>query len=388
MPHKPFNLFKRPTTKKSKFIYYVQFYDDEGNRITARSTGQTSKSAAETWAYEQLKRGIIASQKNITFGQYAQDWWIWDKCYYVKGKLARGGDISRAYVDLMRAYLENHILLFFEKKKLQKINTLMIEKWMMGLREKPGRTGNLLSHTTVNHCLTCLKIMLKEAVRLEYLNKSPAASIVQLKENQKEKSILTIDEVRELFQDDNIDQVWGGDRRHYTLNILGASTGMRLGEVQALQVRYVHDNYISVVLNWDPKYGFKIPKRNSHREIPIPFKTSSYLQELISISPYIEPDDFVFFGNHRKTPIRNEVILKELYKAFEKIGISPEERKKRNITFHSWRHFYNSMMRGKIHDSKLRRLTGHRTLEMTEHYTHFKIEDFQDVVKIQEDFFG
>ena len=162
---------------------------------------------------------------------------------------------------------------------------------------------------------------------------------------------------------------------------------MRLGECQALQIQHVHNDYVSVVNNWDSKYGLKVPKRNSFREIPIPKKTSFYLKELISISPYQAAEDFIFFWNDSKTPIRGELILKALYKAFENIGIISEEREERNITFHSWRHFYNTLMRGKVHDAKLRRLTGHKTLEMTEHYTHFNLEDFQDVVKIQEEYF-
>jgi hypothetical protein len=44
--HKPFHIFKRPTTKKGKFVYYVQFYDEDGERMTARSSGQTSRAAA------------------------------------------------------------------------------------------------------------------------------------------------------------------------------------------------------------------------------------------------------------------------------------------------------------------------------------------------------
>ena len=184
MAHRAFNLYKRPTTKNGKYIYYVQFYDEYGNRLTARSTGQTSKAAAENWSYEQLRKGIIATDKNITFGRFAKDWWIWDKCQYVKGRRARGANISRAYIDSMRRILDLHILPFFRDKKLQKINSRMIENWVMTLREKSGKNGNTLSHTTVNHCLTCLKIMLKEAVRLEYLSKSPATSIIQLKEDQ------------------------------------------------------------------------------------------------------------------------------------------------------------------------------------------------------------
>ena len=72
--HNPYNLYKRPTTKKNRYIFYVKFYDPEGNRLTAMSSGQTSRAAAEVWAHEQLKKGIITTEKNITFGKYAEDW--------------------------------------------------------------------------------------------------------------------------------------------------------------------------------------------------------------------------------------------------------------------------------------------------------------------------
>ena len=112
MTHKPFNLYKRPTTRKDKNVYYVRFYDETDKRLTAKSTAQTSKSAAEAWAFEQLKQGLVTIKKNITFGQYAQDWWIWDKCQYVKGKLARGSSLSRTYADSMKSYLLNPELFF------------------------------------------------------------------------------------------------------------------------------------------------------------------------------------------------------------------------------------------------------------------------------------
>ncbi len=387
MTHKPYNLYKRPIKKTGKYIYYVQFYDEAGNRMTARSTGQTSKAAAETLAIEQIKRGLITAQKNITFGQYSQDWWIWDKCQYIKGRVARGANISMDYTDSMQTYLTMHIFPYFANKRLQKITSRMIETWVMGLRDKIGRTGKPLSNSTVNHCLTCLKIMLKEAVRLDYLNKSPAESITQLRETPKEKSILTIDEVKELLQDDNIARVWNNDLVHFTINLLAASTGMRMGEIQGLQVQHVHNEYVGVYHSFSRKYGIKGAKWSSERDVPIPSRTFNHLSELIGLSPFKYPEDLVFFGKDRKAPIHNKIISDRLYKAFEKIGVSPEEREKRNISFHSWRYFYNSMMRGKIHDSKLRRLTGHKTLAMTERYTTFNLQDFQDVLRIQEEYF-
>lgn len=387
MPHKPFNIYKRPTTKKNKHIYYVQFYDEEGNRLPGRSSGQTSKAAAETWAHEQLKRGIITPQKEISFGKYAEAWWDYDRCPYIQGKLARGFEISRTHAQDMRSTLTRHILPYFAEKKLQKINARMIEKWMLELRQKVGKTGNILSPTTVNRCLTCLKVMLKEAVRLEYIHKNPAAAVLPLKERQKRKSILTENEVKKLFGPGSLENIWSDDLFHFALNLLAATTGMRLGEIRGLMNQYVFESYIDVQWSWG-KHGLQRPKRDSMRKIPILKITSAALHELMGISPYPDPEDFVFYGTQGKRPIENKDIYDKLYIAFENIGISPGDRKVRNITFHSWRHLFNSFMRGKIPDSKLQRLTGHQTKEMVEHYTTWSPEDFRDVVKIQEERFG
>lgn len=383
MAHKPFNVYKRPTKKKNKHIYYVQFYDDEGNRLPGRSSGQSSRAAAETWAHAQLKKGIISPLKDITFGKYAKDWWVYDQCPYIQGKMARGFELSRVHAQDMRRLLTRHILPFFENKKLQKINARIIEKWMLELREKLGKTGNKLSPTTINRCLTCLKVMLKEAVRFEYLNKNPAASVLPLKENQRRKSILTLAEMKRLFAEGALEEVWEDDLFHYALNLLSATTGMRLGEVRGLTNQCVFKSYVDIQWSWG-KFGIQRPKRDSMRKVPIPRITSAALHELMCIAPYQDPESLVFFGSSGERPIENTAIYDVLYRAFENIGISHYERRARNITFHSWRHLYNSIMRGKIPDSKLQRLTGHQTKEMVEHYTNWTIDDYQDALEIQE----
>ena len=38
MPHEPFHVYPRRNLK-GKNIWYVRFYDESGNRMTARSTG-------------------------------------------------------------------------------------------------------------------------------------------------------------------------------------------------------------------------------------------------------------------------------------------------------------------------------------------------------------
>ncbi|MBA7550164.1 hypothetical protein ES705_42672 [subsurface metagenome] len=161
-----------------------------------------------------------------------------------------------------------------------------------------------------------------------------------------------------------------------------------MGECQGLQNQFVYEGYVDVKNTWIRKYGLKDePKKGSKRKIPIPSKTQSYLNEIISMSPYTDPEDLVFWGLDARRPLGSKIILNTLYKAFVNIKITEEDRRQRNITFHSWRHFYNSFLRGKVPDVKLQRLTGHRTQEMTDLYTSFRVEDFKDVLKIQEEFF-
>lgn len=350
--------------------------------MIVRSSGETSKLAAEAWAIDQLNRGLITTNERLLFAEFAKSWWVWGECKYLEGKLARGKSISRSYADAQRSYLVHHILPAFKDRRLTSIQTADIEEWLLQLRKDSS-----LSPTTINHCLVTLKIMFKEAHRIGILPKNPAAKVEPLKESPKQKTILSREEVRALFTGDALNTVWGRDLPFYTMNLLAATTGMRMGEVQALQVQDVHPEFVSVVHSWDRKYGLKDPKRNSKREIPIPTITANYLEATIRYLRHDKPEDLVFSLNGR-IPFGNRTILEGFRRALERIGITPEKRAARNLTFHGWRHWFNSMLREKIPDYKLQRLTGHRTIEMTEHYTHVRLEDFQDVRNLQDQFFA
>lgn len=58
------------------------------------------------------------------------------------------------------------------------------------------------------------------------------------------------------------------------------------------------------------------------------------------------------------------------YKAMDKIGISEAERKKRGITFHSWRHkFTTDCVLSNMHPEKIMTFAGHKSREMLARYT-------------------
>ena len=364
---------------------YVQFRDlDTGKRLTAVSSHETSRGRAESWAIEQLRKGVVTSKANMSFSQFAEDWWTWGQSMYIEKKHAKGLRLSRGYADNNKRILEKYILPNFGATRLSKITPALLEDFQMSLTKSEPDQEALLPKT-VNNIFTILRVMLREAFRLGYIPTNPAFAISDLMDTSKQKGFLNQAEFKLIFDPSRIEEIWK-DFRHYTLNQLAAMTGARMGEIQALQIKDVHENYIDINKSWDRKYGPQDPKWGSFRKVRIPEMVHSNLAKIIANSPYPDPDDLVFWGKDGRKPIDHKTILTVLYAAFDKIGIPEEARNKsqRNITFHSWRYLLNSWCRGKLADSKLRLITGHKTEAMTDHYTQFTVEDFDDFAKIQE----
>ena len=213
MDAKPYELYKK------NGIYYVRFRDGDGKRH-AVTTKQRKKTVAERVALRLYTEHRLSAEGNITFLEYSKNWWIYDSCEYVKYRNRKNRILSPTYVDVNRIYLQKHILPYFGKIKLSKIKREKIEKWHNELIDKKN-----LSPTTANHFLLTLKIMLQFAVFKGLLIKSPAQMIQKFKEKLKEKGIITEGEFKELFDENKIESIWGGDLFYYTINLLAGNTG-------------------------------------------------------------------------------------------------------------------------------------------------------------------
>ena len=150
-------------------------------------------------------------------------------------------------------------------------------------------------------------------------------------------------------------------------NLLSAATGMRMGEIQALRKSdlYPEDkpDRIIVTHSWDRSFGLKGTKTGKSRVIPL----SPLLRRKLFLLMMRGPEDFLFPNPTLEKPVYERTLTDSLYTALEKLGISEAERKERNITFHSWRHFFNTFLRKQgIQDSKVQMVTGHSSVEMTD----------------------
>lgn len=369
----PFTMYLRklPSGKK---VWYYQTYDEKNRRTNGFSTGKTSKTAARAYCYDLFKNDKLIPEKKLKliFKEFAVDWWDWDKCEYLKYAKKRR-KITRRYVHSAQRILDNHILPYFGAMDLREIEAYAIEKWLDVLFEKG------LSQSSVTLYLVILKIMFKEAMRRKIIKNNPAADVAPLKKEIVKRGVLNHEEVKSLFDIKKKDEIWYDDISYYA-NLLAACTGMRMGEVLAVRGECLYEDYILVDKQYKLNDGLSATKTNYVREVVIP---EDLMDELKAMSE-ANSGGFVFSKNSGKEPVGQSKIRSALNSALGEIEIDEQQRSERKLCFHSWRHYLNTMMRSNnISDGKLRAMVGHSSAAMTEHYTHFKSDDFKDIKDVQ-----
>lgn len=368
----PITLTKRKIG--NRIIYYYLAYDKNGVRHRL-STGCTTKSQALAYTMELYKSDSLIPVKKepivlLTFGSYAKGWWTPD-CDYVKAEALRGRKLAAQYINTNKNLMDKHILPTFRSSVLTEITSAKIEVWQRYLIERKK-----LSTKYANNILSIFSVILDEARREGHIKTNPAREVRAFANNSKERGILSFEEARDLLT--NL-SYWDNPIA-YTASLLAACTGMRAGEIRALRPCDLRDGYIHVEHSVDLQGALKCTKTGDKRDLPLP---QSLMDALRTLADHAGKEGRVF--SVAGVPMSTAAIRDGFYRALAIKGIKREERKKKNITFHSWRHFLNSqLLSNGINESKTRKITGHSTAEMTKRYAHFLVNDFADVLKITE----
>lgn len=371
----PFILYQRTQGGRSGRIYHVGFLDEEtGTYRHRRSTGQTSRVMADEIAKQWLSDGGPIRSKDL-FLDYLNGFWS------INGEYARiyaarnSQSISAMYLQNNKYMIDRYVVPFFEEIKkgkllIQTVTPGHIEKLIHHLLENTD-----LSKRTVNTILQAISVPMREAERLGRIKINPCRNIKKLHEDRKERKILSADEAKKFFA-----LTWD-DQRFRIINLLAASTGMRLGECLGLQKEDIVQTsvgyFLRIINNWQALEGLKAPKTGSRGEIPVPDKVAEALIEIARLNPY--GNGFVFWGGSKEFPLNRGMVQKDFSRVCEEIGIKKADRMSRGLTFHAWRHWFNSMMRGKVPDHVLREMTRHKQEAMTERYSHLTEEQVSDV---------
>jgi len=389
-----FTVFPRKM-RSGRVVYYYQTYDENGRRINGHSTGETTKTMAVKRCNALLREGKLLPSQRVTiptFSEYARDWWKWDTCLYLKKQKGRR-DLTEGYVINCLRIMNNKIVPYFGKMPLNRITEQDIDVWLVTFTEraekeavKENRGKTKLKNSYANIAFGILTLMLTEAVKRGIITVNPAVNVKKLKTEKKQVEILTPTEVKKMFMpkveaiEATENQVSRAGELAHMANILAACTGMRIGEVLGMRGEYVYEDYIKVCGQYG-KRGYGPTKTKQERNIPLTPVIMAGLRKLAECNG----KGYLFSDDGGVTPISRYEFNKDLSEGLKQIGISPEEQKRRNLTPHAWRHFFNTTLRANnVTDAKVQSITGHASQSMTEYYTHFNTKEFAEVRTVQE----
>ncbi|MCL2722795.1 MAG: site-specific integrase, partial [Treponema sp.] len=379
-----FTMFKRAVPSGAKVVYYYA-YDENGIRKGPWTTKCLNFTEARNYCHRLIKNGALIPNriKTVTFSEFAKGFWELDSDY-IRDERSRK-DFDDSYVIVSRQLSVCQIEPFFGKVSLDKITDEMVNKWLLGFKDrgkKDPKTGEITSYyknSYANSAFRTLNVMLAEAVKRKLMPFNPCDNVERLKRNKKKIDILKLDEVHKLFPK-NYRSVWGDKEIAYAANLLASITGMRIGEIMGLRGEYVFDNYILICGQYG-SYGYQDwTKTKENRSIPL-------MPEMIAVLRKLMKDNgsgYVFSFTKGALPASSSYVAKEFKNALQKIGISKTEIKQRGLTFHSWRHFLNTeLQRQGLTISQVQSVTGHKSERMTEWYNHPDPMNVPNVTKAQ-----
>jgi integrase len=281
--------------------------------------------------------------------------------------------------------VKNQILPCFGKTRLDKITSKDINNWLLGFKErkiindKGKEEIKSNKNTYTNTVFGTFWLMLIEAVNRGIITVNPAVAVKKLKNDRKAIEIITPAEVRLLFPR-QWGTVWGDNRISYLGNKLAVCTGMRASKIFGLRGEYIFDEYIHVCAQYD-EYGCRSAKTKQKRNILLAPMIINELRQLAAENN----NSYVFSLDGGETPVARRLMYNKFHKALRNIGMTQEEIKRRGLSMHGWRHFFNTTLQmANVALSKVQSVTGHKSDRMTEWYTHFDSRDFAEVRGVQE----
>jgi len=254
----------------------------------------------------------------------------------------------------------DHLKEFFKGKYLSEITAEQVERYKAKRRadlvrpeaeEKPGVDPKLISPSTINRELACLKTCLNQAVEWEKLDRNPAGKVKKFREPNAKERILTGEEAKRLLDE-------ASDELRPVL-IVALNTGMRKNEI--LSLRWKDVDFIKGFIHIaDSKSG-------RSRNIPM---NGLVFETLHAMDRQRE---FVFENPETKARILD---VKTAFKG------ACRRAEIKGLRFHDLRHTAASrMVEAGIDLVTVSKILGHASIQMTMRYAHPTLENMRLAVE-------
>lgn len=420
--------FKYTVFEREGYGWYFQYGVGDGKRSPMLSVKRLVKKMGLEGEYPKLKnrkmcerivvlayeRGFIRMKRGSKekLADYLMDYWDFNGQRIKRLNKRRPGAVSENYASIMRGYIKTHIV------PLVRSNMEVADvtpKFVRDISNKLVDAGTM-ANGTVDKIMVAFTKPLRDAWKNDMIHENPTKLVERMDTTpERQRGILTRSEFQKvlvLLKDKATEHT-------YLAVLLAAATGMRLGEIRALRTTDItiineQDSLVTVSKSWSVKGGEKSTKGKKVRFVPCPTWLAEKLLALGKLNSY--GTSLVFWSisdTKDKTPVSANYVRESFYtflydileeQAGIKVGTMVEDtdatargkfdkegkplqvragemmRRERNISFHSFRHFFNTEAQALGADGdKLRLTVGHESKEMTDIYTH--AEKRLDMVK-------
>lgn len=301
-------------------------------------------------------RHLLTNPSEYTVGDWVE---FWLDTY-------KKSSVKPTTYDMYKGSLERYIKPQLGHYKLDKLNPIIIQKFINDISEKGLNTKNGLSQSSIKKVFITLSQACKQAVAVNILYQNPCDNVQLPKKPAREAMAFSVDEQTKFLSFCN------GNSTFENLFIFAFNTGMRLGEMLALtwddidfNNKMINVNKNLVVVNDYNKNSNKKSKtviesttKTASGKRDIPLSTAAelsikYQQEKNIDSPFI-------FCSTTGTPITKRNIYRAFNDKLKKADITT------HLTIHSMRHSFATRLLEKGADIKtVSELLGHRSIQIT-----------------------
>lgn len=307
--------------------------------------------------YRRESYGLRIDSDSITFGEFFYKW-----LYGIKKQDLKTKSFIK-YEGLYQNYISKAD---FADTKLKDLTYSDLKLWYNTLQLEGS------SIVSVKYINDLVKAALIVAEKDRLILTNPAKDI-RFKNTEK-KNVIKVFSAAE--QKKLIDYLYESSEPLKYLFLFDLATGLRLGEILALEKSDIRDGKVYVSKNLervkiDGKYVDRIssPKtESSNRSVPIPEKIQEFIPELIAAN-----DSDLLFPGTKSRFIFNKTPARHLHRICDKLEIS-------DITFHGLRHSYATrLFELGVQIKTVQKLMGHADIETTMNiYTHVMGDVIED----------
>lgn len=352
--------FERLTNGDGRYLVNVMVDGQRIHRVIGKESEGTTRLQAEEFiekARTDARHGRLNLPKgrklHLSFSEAA-------KQYVERMEQSGGKDLKSK-----RHRIRDHLAPFFGTRTISKISTFDIDRYKKHrleqkkkierkIKKPDGTKETIIEYQpyqagTINRELLTLSHILNKAIEWGWIEFRPCI-IKQLKESEGRIVYLTVEQANILLERAKQDDC----PAIYPFILIGLETGMRRMEILSIALEHIDLE----------RRLIHIPKAKAgSREQPITGRLANYLKEYIASLP--SDEQWLFPAEKSKTGHR-VTIEKPFRRVVTMAGLDPNE-----VTRHTLRHTAIShLVQAGVDLPTVKRISGHKTLQMVERYSH------------------